>query len=306
MPHVDPGKIMQGPPSLVYAGFEGGASMSQKNLEQARSKYLLDKLTGKLPPELRQGTGKKLQPINAELQQSQSSFKVPEKEKEQAVSPQVITDLTSENSKKPKKAQKWSDLDKYIELLLDSKSEEETVFVYLVPHNPSDPYDLEVVDFNERDGKDKNGNKYTKNDKYYTLSGKGLTTYINDKPQEFHSLGQWLIERDSYNHIKDLSFFKQFKTWKFMRSWRRNIKMKNKLTSINKLEENLFMLQDHFRDHLAKHRSLMLDMSQKRFVDTLTTAEPKTIDQFATAQVNCREEVTKKITEQSDKARQNI
>ena len=60
MPHVDPGKIMQGPPSLVYAGFEGGASMSQKNLEQARSKYLLDKLTGKLPPELRQGTGKKL------------------------------------------------------------------------------------------------------------------------------------------------------------------------------------------------------------------------------------------------------
>ena len=82
--------------------------------------------------------------------------------------------------------------------------------------------------------------------------------------------------------------------------------MKNKLTSINKLEENLFMLQDHFRDHLAKHRSLMLDMSQKRFVDTLTTAEPKTIDQFATAQVNCREEVTKKITEQSDKARQNI
>ena len=135
------------------------------------------------------------------------------------------------------------------------------MFVYLVPHNPSDPYDLEVVDFNERDGKDKNGNKYTKNDKYYTLSGKGLTTYINDKPQEFHSLGQWLIERDSYNHIKDLSFFKQFKTWKFMRSWRRNIKMKNKLTSINKLEENLFMLQDHFRDHLAKHRSLMLDMS---------------------------------------------
>lgn len=46
---VDPSKIMAGPPSLVYAGFEGGASMSQKNLEQARSKFLLDKLTGKLP-----------------------------------------------------------------------------------------------------------------------------------------------------------------------------------------------------------------------------------------------------------------
>ena len=31
--NMDPSKIMAGPPSLVYAGFEGGASMSQKNLE---------------------------------------------------------------------------------------------------------------------------------------------------------------------------------------------------------------------------------------------------------------------------------
>jgi hypothetical protein len=36
----------------------------------------------------------------------------------------------------------WSDLDKYIELLLDSKSEEETVFMYLNPNNNGDPYDL--------------------------------------------------------------------------------------------------------------------------------------------------------------------
>jgi hypothetical protein len=40
---------MSGPPSLVYAGFEGGASLSQQNLEKARSKFLVDKLTGKLP-----------------------------------------------------------------------------------------------------------------------------------------------------------------------------------------------------------------------------------------------------------------
>jgi hypothetical protein len=42
---------------MVYAAFEGGVSLSQKNLEQARTKYLLDKLTGKLPPELRGGAG---------------------------------------------------------------------------------------------------------------------------------------------------------------------------------------------------------------------------------------------------------
>jgi hypothetical protein len=55
--------MMAGPPSLVYAGFEGGLSMSQKNLELARSKFLLDKLTNKLPKELRKGKGKVLPPL---------------------------------------------------------------------------------------------------------------------------------------------------------------------------------------------------------------------------------------------------
>lgn len=49
--------------------------------------------------------------------------------------------------KKDEKTQKWSDLDKYIELLLDSKSEEETVFVYLNPNPNGDPYDLLVCSY---------------------------------------------------------------------------------------------------------------------------------------------------------------
>jgi hypothetical protein len=60
---ADPSRIMAGPPSLVYAGFEGSSSMSQKNLEQARSKFLLDKMTGKLPAELRGGKSRALPPI---------------------------------------------------------------------------------------------------------------------------------------------------------------------------------------------------------------------------------------------------
>lgn len=112
-----------------------------------------------------------------------------------------------------KQTQKWSDLDKYIELLLDSKSEEETVFVYLNPNPNADPYDLLVCSYQLRN-----------ESKYYTLSGKGLTLYENDTPIEFLSLGQWLIERDSYNHIKELPFFKKFKRWKFMRMWKKTIK----------------------------------------------------------------------------------
>ena len=37
--------------------------MNRKNLELARSKFLLDKLTGKLPPELKGGLATKLPPL---------------------------------------------------------------------------------------------------------------------------------------------------------------------------------------------------------------------------------------------------
>lgn len=62
---LDPNmRLLQGPPAMVMAGFEGGYSMNQKNLELARSKFLLDKLTGKLPPELRHGRGARLPPLS--------------------------------------------------------------------------------------------------------------------------------------------------------------------------------------------------------------------------------------------------
>ena len=78
---------MAGPPSLVYAGFEGGVSLSQKNLELARSKFLLDKLTGKLPAELRGGKSKVLPPLGGDdtksvQSQSQASGKKQDKQSE--------------------------------------------------------------------------------------------------------------------------------------------------------------------------------------------------------------------------------
>jgi len=53
-------------------------------------------------------------------------------------------------SKTTKKA--WSELDKYIELLLDSKQTDQSVFVYLNPNSDSgNPYDLTVCQYHDRD-----------------------------------------------------------------------------------------------------------------------------------------------------------
>jgi Fe-S-cluster formation regulator IscX/YfhJ len=53
---------------------------------------------------------------------------------------------------KEKNKKTWSELDKYIELLLDSKQTDQSVFVYLNP-NPetSNPYDLSVCQYHDRD-----------------------------------------------------------------------------------------------------------------------------------------------------------
>jgi hypothetical protein len=41
------------------------------------------------------------------------------------------------------------------------------------------------------------------------------------------------------------------------------------------------MLQDNFSVHLMKHRSLMLDMEELRFVDSLKNGDTKDIITFA-------------------------
>jgi dynein heavy chain len=138
---------------------------------------------------------------------------------------------------------KWTELDKYIELLLDSKQTDQSVFVYLNIEDDSNPYDLTVVSYQQRN-----------ESKYYTLSCKGITLYLAEGPQEFISLGDWLIERDSYNHIKELSFFKKFKRWKFLRMWRKNILQHKRMKAANSLQDNLFILHPIFRQHLLNHK----------------------------------------------------
>ena len=184
-------KLFSGPPALVHAGFEGGMSISQRQIEHARSRFLLDKLTGKISTDYRQNFGGTLPPIDgvgmstpsrkgrrsvaessAPSESPRSSIRKADREEDD------LERAGKEEETKKAEPRKWVDLDKYIELLLDSKSEDEIVFVYLNPNENGDPYDLKVCAYHERSP-----------EKYYTLSGKGLTVYENDNPVEFISLG---------------------------------------------------------------------------------------------------------------------
>lgn len=189
----------------------------------------------------------------------------------------------------------WVDLDRYIELLLDSKSEDEIVFIYCNPNLKGDPYDLKVCSYDERN-----------EDKYYTMSGKGLSCHEGDHVTEFISLAQWLINRDSYNHIKELRFFKKFKKWKFMRIWKDTIKKESRKQATNKLKDKLFILHDTFKTHLLTHRDYCKKMEDLRFVDMGSNIETQKLKEFSKQQAKMRQDTHKRISQFSSKCRENI
>lgn len=128
---------------------------------------------------------------------------------------------------------KWNDLDKLI-TLLQNQPDDDGYFIYLKPSEIGDPYDLQPLiepDSGANGGKSqiaggaisKKNSHTQKTEKFFTLSKKGITTYINDEPVEYISLTDWLIERNFYQQISDKRFFKQFRRWKIIRMWRRNI-----------------------------------------------------------------------------------
>lgn len=90
-------------------------------------------------------------------------------------------------------------------------------FIYLIKSkmNSNDAYNMRVVEYHLIQNKEITN--------YYTLSAKGLTRYENNIPIEFVHLGDWLKERDQFNAIKSLSFFRKFRMWKTLKKWTRTV-----------------------------------------------------------------------------------
>ena len=58
---------------------------------------------------------------------------------------------------------------------------------------------------------------------YYTMSAESLLIFTNDQPSEILPLTGWLLERDQFQKISTLTFFKKFKTWRIFKNWRSKI-----------------------------------------------------------------------------------
>lgn len=95
---------------------------------------------------------------------------------------------------------------------------------------------------------------------FYTLSRKGITSYRFDEPCDYITLTDWLIERNYYREIRKKRFFHEFKRWKILRMWRRNILHKKREEVKASLTEKLFIVDPVFCNVLLYHRQQCKDL----------------------------------------------
>ena len=208
-----------------------------------------------------------------------------------------------------------SELDMMIHLF-QTQPEDTGYFIYLIPGPSGDPYDLvPLIDYKQTQ---KNGQDYMvkfdkfrgerpKNlhaDKFYTLSKKGFTMYINEEPMEYISLQDWLVDRHYYRQISNKAFFRNFRKWKIIRMWRRNI-LQNKREEIKlQLQEKLFAIDDVFGPILRQHRANCKDMENLRVIEMKQSGiQVCTLEEFQQKQVIQREVVTEMIKAKSHECR---
>jgi hypothetical protein len=84
---------------------------------------------------------------------------------------------------------------------------------------------------------------------------------------DYISLTDWLIERNYYLEIRSKRFFHEFRRWKVLRMWRRNILQKKREEVRASLSEKLFILDNVFGPVLVHHRNICKDLEQYRLVN---------------------------------------
>lgn len=148
---------------------------------------------------------------------------------------------------------------------------------------PFNPYNLEIVPHSK-----------INKDNYYTMSSKGVTHFQNGQAS-YVSLDKWIQEHDNYQKILDLTFFKQYRTWKSFYFMKKHVINKRTRKAKKVLTGHLFHLSPILREPLMKVRRLCLNMQRlELFHDQHKTFE---LDEFMDLQKKRKEEVHEQLVE---------
>ena len=163
-----------------------------------------------------------------------------------------------------------SELDAYINLILQGSVNVDE-FVYLIKNPESDdPYDLVLKNYFQIPGVKQKKNQNDGKGDFYTISSKGLCRYKEGRPVEFIGLNEWLKERETYDKIKSLGFFSDFLKWKTVKMWKQSYQSFKKKVAVKNLEEKLFINYPELREAVINTKQVLYDMSQLNFLDVAT------------------------------------
>lgn len=130
---------------------------------------------------------------------------------------------------------------------------------------------------------------------FYTISKKGITTYVNEEPVEFITLNDWLQDQTNYNKIRKKTFFQKFDRWKVLRMWRRKIciQKREKVTEI--LQDKLFILHDVFSKVILNQRKRCIDVENQRFLHLPDNHTAIKREDFVKDQIKIRDNLSEKL-----------
>ena len=163
-------------------------------------------------------------------------------------------------------------------------------FVYYLPSDKENYYELRPKEFKE----------IAKEKTYYTLSSKGLTVYQDKKQKEFIKLAEWINERQRYNVIAEIPFFKHFKIWRILKMWRKNIFKQKKIAYQNELQSSLLFNNENYNDKLVRHKSYCNSILSLKILDMKVGLDSNTFQKFQDLQTELRKRTRKKLDDVHD------
>ncbi|EPY82102.1 hypothetical protein CB1_000688086 [Camelus ferus] len=168
-------------------------------------------------------------------------------------------------------------------------------FLYMISAVPRssieyDTYNLKVVNYEN----------INKND-YYTISKKAVTHVHNDDV-EFIETGRWEQEYLYHRELTKIPIFSLFRKWKAFNVWKKNVRSK-KITECRKsLQKDLFIVNHNLRPALLKINELCYHLSFMGLC-YIEKCHTYTLEEFKTAQVVKLEEVTERLEEFRNEAK---
>jgi len=131
------------------------------------------------------------------------------------------------------------------------------------------------------------------NSEYLTISSRGVTHFVRGEAH-FSTLEDWEREYKLYQKIKEIRFFKQYKTWKNFSIWK-NSRRRNMMNERAQfLQNELFILDEKLGNALLEIRSKNWEMLKFEFLD-LNSERVRSLEAFNEHQEQRREKVAEEL-----------